>query len=245
MCIRDREITMMINDQVANKDDITKLKDEIKDVIQSQIQSVIKESLKNIEKQKIDERKKLHAKLRDAHLSLIPNQYNIVINHLDPTWREPPFATEEKKFIYFPGKRDGEQTVNLSYNLPKNCTIFIVFKFLDNVGLIYIKDNQKKDPESDPNNQYIFSLSQLFVVHLFEEKAVKTLEIGKQYSIVIEVKNHKIQRIKITNDGTLELVKPDIVFDKLEMGRGHGLIYDLIIHDKLLEDNKIDEIIKN
>ena len=226
-----KDITMMINNQVANKDDITKLKDEIKDIIKSQI----KETLKNLEQQKIDEKKKLHDNLRKAYLSLIPNNYNYIINHLHPIWREPPFATEEKKFIYFPGKRDKEQTLNLSYNLPKNCTIFMVVKFLDNIGLVYLlKDDQ-----------YIFSLSQLFVVHLFEEKAVKTLEIGKQYSIVIEVKNHKIQRIKITNDGTLELVKPDIVFDKLEMGRGHGLIYDLIIHDKLLEDEKIDEIVKS
>jgi hypothetical protein len=242
-----KDITMMINDQVANKDDITKLKDEIKDIIQSQIQSTIqstiksqiqstlKESLKNIEKEKIDDEKKLHAKLRNAYLSLIPKQYNIIINHLHPIWREPPFATEEKKYIYLPGDQDKQHIFNLSYNLPKNCTIFMVVKFFDNVGLIYIKKDE----------QYIFSLSQLFVVHFFEAKVVKTLEIGKQYSIVIGVKEHKIKYIKVVNDGILELVKPNIIFDQLQLGLGRGLIYDLIIHDKLLEDEKIDEIVKS
>jgi hypothetical protein len=152
-------------------------------------------------------------------------------------WREPPFASKDKKFIYFPGKRDEEQTVNISYNLPKNCTIFMVVKFFDKVGLIYIK-------KDDPNDQYIFSLSQITIVDFILLKA-KSLELRKQYSIVIEVKNHNIQRIRIVNDGTIEASKPMIIFDKLEMGRGHGLIYDLIIHDKLLEDEKIDEIIKS
>jgi len=168
-------ISMIFNDKVAKKDDIMNLKDEIKDIIQS----TIKESLDNPEQSKIDKvqkinEKKLHAKLRKAsYLSFIPTNYLSIVRCLYPIWREPPFASEEKKFIYFPGKRDNEKPLNLAFNLPKNCTIFMVVKFLDKVGLIYIK----KD------DQYIFSLSQLFVVHLFEEKVVKTLEIGKQYSI--------------------------------------------------------------
>jgi len=226
-----------INDQLPNKNDIAKLKDEIiqnitqniTNIIQPQKQSQIKESLK------YNDQKKLHDNLRKASSqSLIPDRYNFIIKQLNPIWREEPFVSEDKKFIYFPGMRSEEEPLNFFYMFPKVCTIFMVVKFFDNIGLVYIEEDGK----------YIFSLAKLQVFH-DKIKKMKPLEQRKKYSIIIEVKHQRIQRIIITNNGILEVERPNIIFNHLRMGKGHGVIYDLIVYDKLLKEETIVEIYKS
>ena len=142
------------------------------------------------------------------------------------------FSVLSNDSIYFPGIIEMPRTL-FQYSLPKSCTIFLVVKMLDEKGLIsHVK-----------NNVVIFNLNDVRYYYL-DSLVQKNLELRKKYSIILKIKNKILIDVIITNDESRSKASwspKHFIFDKIMIGYGKGILYDLIVYENILSSEEIKQ----
>jgi hypothetical protein len=189
-----------------------------------------------IQEQRIEYIKKEHKKLRleKTYLNIISDHRNLFTQSFNHEFNK---SSSEIAEYYFPGILENERSLCRFFLTPYGCTIFLVVEMHDEMGLIsYTEDNVM-----------FFNLSDVtYFVYGFQ----KRLETFKKYSFVLKFEKQKLIDIIITNDSIkmkMQLVKTtwpkkhNFTFDRIMVGKGKGILYDLIVYSGILN---LDEINK-
>ena len=137
--------------------------------------------------------------------------------------------------IYFPGVYENRIATS-TYTLPFSCTIFLVVELFDIMGGIvsHIK-----------NKENVFYLNQI-IFDYFNSDFPKRLQKYIKYSIWLKIEKGQLTDVVVTNDQIrfkTQWLKKNFVFDKVTVGAGMGILYELIVYNQILKQEEIDKIV--
>jgi len=185
----------------------------------------------SIERQKNNFIKLQHQKLSKQNVfsSIFPTHFKKIVASSND------INSEYNKQIYF-------YNVNVvhQYDLPQECTIFIVAELFDEHGLI---------SSFETANQYKMLFNLCLVHYHFTDESDfyhRRIEYRTKYSFIIKIEKKKIIDLIISNDqNKIKAFKTEYKFDfvKIMVGNGKGILYDLIVYNWILKKEEIDKIV--